>query len=115
APGDGVPDGGGAAGLAAPGTGGDAGPGAPPATLAGKSVVVTGTLAGYTREEAEEAILARGGTAPGTVSARTFALVVGASPGSAKLARAEQLGVPIVPGDRFDELLATGEVPATGT
>ena len=50
-------------------------------TLAGKSVVVTGTLEGIRREEAEEAILARGGKSPGTVSKKTFAVVVGDSPG----------------------------------
>ena len=46
-------------------------------TLAGKSVVVSGTLEGFTREEAEEAIVARGGKSPGSVSKKTFALVVG--------------------------------------
>jgi DNA ligase (NAD+) len=80
-------------------------------TLAGKSVVVTGTLEGWTREEAEEAILARGGKSPGTVSNRTFAVVVGDGPGAAKLTRAESLGVPVVAGDRFGELLETGELP----
>ncbi len=84
---------------------------AAPQTLAGKSVVVTGTLAGYTREEAQEAIVARGGKSPGTVSARTTAVVVGESPGAAKLTKAETLGVPVVDGDRFEELLSTGEVP----
>jgi DNA ligase (NAD+) len=83
-----------------------------PQTLAGKSVVVTGTVAGFTREEAEEAIIARGGTSPGSVSKRTFAVVVGESPGAAKSARAEELGIPIVPGDRFVELLDTGALPA---
>ncbi len=80
-------------------------------TLAGKSVVVTGTLAEFTREEAEEAILARGGKSPGSVSAKTFALVVGSEPGTAKLRKAEDLGVPVVDGERFGELLDTGEVP----
>ena len=82
-----------------------------PRTLTGKSVVVTGTLEGYTREAAEEAIVARGGRSPGTVSARTLAVVVGDSPGAAKLTKAEALGVPVVDGGRFDELLGTGEVP----
>jgi DNA ligase (NAD+) len=80
-------------------------------TLAGKSVVVTGTLEGYSREEAEAAIISRGGKSPGTVSKRTFAVVVGASPGAAKTQKAAELGIPIVDGARFDELLATGEVP----
>ncbi len=82
-----------------------------PSTLAGKSVVVTGTLPHHTREEAEEAITSRGGKAPGSVSKATFAVVVGEDPGLAKTSKAEQLGVPLVPAERFEELLATGEVP----
>ena len=64
--------------------------------LAGKAVVVTGTLAGYTREEAEAAIVARGGKSPGSVSAKTYALVVGDSPGASKVTKAEPVGVPIL-------------------
>ncbi len=97
--------------AAAAATGSSAGSGASAATMAGRSVVVTGTLAGYTREEAEEAIVARGGKSPGSVSKRTWAVVVGADPGLAKLRRAEELGVPVVAGDRFDELLRTGQLP----
>jgi DNA ligase (NAD+) len=82
-------------------------------TLAGRSVVVTGTLEGYTREEAEEAILARGGKSPGSVSAKTWAVVLGADPGAAKLKKAEELGVPVIDGDRFTTLLDTGELPAS--
>ena len=82
-----------------------------PQTLEGRSVVVTGTLDGYTREEAEAAVLARGGKSPGTVSKKTFAVVVGQAPGASKVTKAEQLGVPVVPGERFDDLLATGELP----
>jgi len=91
-----------------PGAGADAGV---PQTLAGKSVVVTGTLEGYTREEAEEAILARGGKSPGSVSKRTFAVVVGESPGASKVTKAEQLGVPTVESGGFAALLDTGELP----
>ena len=80
-------------------------------TLEGKSVVVTGTLPGFSREEAEEAILARGGKSPGSVSAKTFALVVGSEPGVAKLRKAEELGIPVVDGERFGELLESGQVP----
>ena len=80
-------------------------------TLAGRSVVVTGTLEGYTREEAEAAILARGGKSPGSVSKKTFALVVGEAPGASKVTKAEQLGVPVVDGAAFEQLLETGEVP----
>ncbi len=83
-----------------------------PQTLAGKTVVVTGTLAGYNREEAEEAIITRGGKSPGSVSKKTFALVVGESPGASKLTKAEALGVPILDEAGFDHLLATGELPS---
>ncbi len=82
-----------------------------PQTLAGRSVVVSGTLEGFTREEAEEAIVARGGKSPGSVSKKTFALVVGESPGASKVTKAEQLGVPIVEGADFVALLETGELP----
>ncbi|HEY5663982.1 MAG TPA: NAD-dependent DNA ligase LigA [Ilumatobacter sp.] len=80
-------------------------------TLVGKAVVVTGAVPGHNREEAEAAIAARGGTSPGSVSKKTFALVVGDGAGASKLTKAEAHGVPIVPADRFDELLATGELP----
>ena len=72
-----------------------------PRTLEGRSVVVTGSLDGYTREEAEAAVLARGGKSPGTVSAKTYAVVVGRAPGASKVSRAEQLGIPVVPGENF--------------
>ncbi|MGZ4722774.1 MAG: NAD-dependent DNA ligase LigA [Ilumatobacteraceae bacterium] len=80
--------------------------------LAGKAVVVTGTLEKYSREEAELAIKARGGKSPGSVSAKTFAVVVGESPGASKITKARQLGVPILDDAAFDELLATGNLPA---
>jgi DNA ligase (NAD+) len=79
-------------------------------TLAGKSVVVTGTLDGYTREEAEAAILARGGKSPGSVSKSTFALVVGELPGPSKLTKGESLGIPILDAEAFAQLLETGEL-----
>lgn len=82
-----------------------------PQTLAGKSVVVSGTLEHWTREEAEQAILARGGKSPGSVSKKTFAVVVGDAPGQAKVTKAEQLGVPVVDGGQFAALLETGELP----
>jgi DNA ligase (NAD+) len=80
-----------------------------PQVLAGKTVVVTGTLAGFSREEAEQAITSRGGKSPGSVSAKTYAVVVGESPGASKLTTAEQLGIPIVDEAAFERLLATGE------
>jgi DNA ligase (NAD+) len=82
-----------------------------PKVLVGKAVVVTGTLAGYSREGAEQAIKARGGKSPGSVSAKTFAVVVGAEPGASKLAKAEQLGVPVLDEAGFEALLRTGELP----
>ena len=81
----------------------------PAQTLAGRSVVVTGTLEGFTREEAEAAIIARGGKSPGSVSAKTAALVVGADPGAAKTARADALGIPVLDEAGFVRLLETGE------
>jgi DNA ligase (NAD+) len=81
-------------------------------TLAGKSVVVSGTLDGYSREEAEAAIKARGGKSPGSVSAKTTALVLGDGPGASKVTKAESLGVPILDEAGFEQLLTTGELPA---
>jgi DNA ligase (NAD+) len=83
-----------------------------PQTLAGRSVVVTGTLDGFSREEAEEAILSRGGKSPGSVSSNTWAVVVGTEPGAAKMRKAEELHVPTVDGSKFEDLLATGEIRA---
>jgi DNA ligase (NAD+) len=83
--------------------------------LVGKSIVVTGTLEGWSREAAEEAVKARGGKAPGSVSKKTTAVVVGAEPGAAKLTKAQEMGVPILDEAGFAQLLETGEVPAAAT
>jgi DNA ligase (NAD+) len=77
--------------------------------LEGKSVVVTGTLPGFSRQEAEEAIRAAGGKPAGSVSKKTDYLVAGESAGS-KLAKAQELGVPVLDEDGFRRLLA-GETP----
>lgn len=77
-----------------------------PQTLEGKTVVVTGAVPGHTRESAEEAIVERGGKSPGSVSKKTFALVVGEGAGASKLTKAEANGTPVVPAERFDDLLA---------
>jgi DNA ligase (NAD+) len=82
-----------------------------PPILEGRSVVVSGTLDGWTREEAEQAILERGGKSPGTVSKKTYAVVLGASPGQSKVTKAEQVGVPIIDESGFARLLETGELP----
>ena len=78
-----------------------------PQTLAGLVVVVTGAVPGHTRDSAQEAIVARGGRAAGSVSARTSVLVAGETTGS-KYAKAEALGVPILDADRFADLLERG-------
>ncbi|MGA1374905.1 MAG: BRCT domain-containing protein, partial [Flavobacteriales bacterium] len=83
-----------------------------PQVLAGKAVVVTGTLEEFTRDEAETAIKRRGGSSPGSVSKRTFAVVVGAEPGASKLTKAEALGVPVLDERGFRQLLQTGELPS---
>jgi DNA ligase (NAD+) len=77
--------------------------------LAGMTLVVTGTLEGFSRPEAEEAIRAAGGKPGGSVSKKTDWLVAGENAGS-KLAKAEQLGVPVLDEAGFRRLLA-GEVP----
>jgi DNA ligase (NAD+) len=105
-----------AAGVATTEPGGGAGVAAADSTLAqtlaGKTVVVTGAVTGYTREEAEEAIMARGGKSPGSVSKKTFALVVGEAPGASKLKKAEELDIPIVSADGFASLLESGTLPS---
>jgi len=72
--------------------------------LKGKTLVVTGTLAGFSREEAEDAIRAAGGHSAGSVSAKTDYLVAGEKAGS-KLAAAEKLGVPVLDEAGFRKLL----------
>ena len=67
-------------------------------------------MTGFTREEAEAAITGRGGKSPGSVSAKTTAVVVGEAPGAAKLTKAEALGVPILDEEGFVKLLETGEL-----
>ena len=86
-----------------------------PQTLDGKAVVVTGTLAGlHPRAGRRCRSSARGGKSPGSVSKKTFALVVGDNPGASKLTKAESLGVPIVDAADFERLLATGETGESG-
>ena len=80
-----------------------------PRTLEGKTLVVTGSLTGFSRDGAKEAIVARGGKASSSVSKKTDYVVVGDSPGS-KADKAEQLGVPVLDEDAFRTLLEKGEV-----
>ncbi len=76
--------------------------------LAGATFVISGTVEGLTREEAQAAVEARGGKATGSVSGRTTALVVGEAPGASKTRKAEEIGVPIIDGDTFKRLLDEG-------
>jgi DNA ligase (NAD+) len=77
--------------------------------LEGRTLVVTGTLEGFTRPEAEEAIRAAGGKPAGSVSKKTDYVVAGESAGS-KLAKAQELGVPVLDEAGFRRVLA-GEEP----
>jgi DNA ligase (NAD+) len=76
-------------------------------TLAGLTIVVTGSLTGFSRDEAKEAIIIRGGKAAGSVSKKTSFVVAGDAPGS-KYDKAVELGVPILDEDGFRALLAGG-------
>ncbi len=76
-------------------------------TLQGLSIVVTGSLAGFSRDEAKEAIIVRGGKAAGSVSKKTSFVVAGDAPGS-KYDKAVELGVPTLDEDGFRALLADG-------
>jgi DNA ligase (NAD+) len=76
-------------------------------TLDGLSIVVTGSLAGFSRDDAKEAIVARGGKAVSSVSKKTAYVVAGDSPGS-KYDKAVELGVPILDEAGFRLLLESG-------
>ncbi|OBJ08362.1 NAD-dependent DNA ligase LigA [Mycobacterium colombiense] len=82
-------------------------------TLEGLTVVVTGSLSSFSRDDAKEAILTRGGKAAGSVSKKTDYVVAGDSPGS-KYDKAIELGVPVLDEDGFRRLLDEGppETPA---
>jgi DNA ligase (NAD+) len=76
-------------------------------TLDGLSIVVTGSLPGFSRDDAKEAIVVRGGNAASSVSKKTAYVVAGDSPGS-KYDKAVELGVPILDEDGFRRLLDSG-------
>jgi DNA ligase (NAD+) len=80
--------------------------------LEGMSIVVTGSLQGFSRDEAKEAILVRGGKAAGSVSKKTAFVVIGDAPGT-KAAKAEELGVPILDEAGFRRLLEEGPEAVT--
>ena len=69
--------------------------------------MVTGSLTGFSRDQAKEAILVRGGKAAGSVSKKTAYVVAGDAPGS-KYDKAVELGVPILDEDGFRRLLEEG-------
>ena len=81
-----------------------------PQTLVGKAVVVTGSVEGFTREEAEAAIKDRGGKSPGSVSAKTYCVVVGEDPGASKVTKAAELKIPVIGAGKFQHLLDTGSI-----
>lgn len=76
-----------------------------PQTLTGLTIVVTGGLESFTRDEIAEVIAAHGGKASSSVSGKTSYVIVGSDPGS-KLAKAQELGVPIIDEAAFKKLLA---------
>ena len=78
--------------------------------LEGWTIVVTGTLEGFSRDGAKEAITSRGGKSTSSVSKKTSAVVVGDNPGS-KAAKAADLGVPVLDEAAFEHLLEHGSLP----
>jgi DNA ligase (NAD+) len=76
-----------------------------PQTLAGLTFVVTGGLESFTRDGISETIAGHGGKASSSVSKKTDYVLVGSDPGS-KLAKAQELGVPVIDEAKFKELLA---------
>ncbi len=86
----------------------------PPQILSGVTVVITGTLEEYSRDAAKSAVVERGGKVTGSVSTRTSALVAGTGPGS-KLAKAVEIGVPVLDEAAFTRLLDEGPGAIPGT
>lgn len=78
--------------------------GSVPQTLAGLTFVLTGTLPTFTRDEASEAIVEHGGKVASSVSKKTSYLLAGSDPGS-KLAKAQEVGVPVIDEAQFKKLL----------
>ncbi len=79
-------------------------------TLEGKSIVISGTVEGYSRTGAQDAVKERGGKSPGSVSNKTDYVVLGENPGASKISKAEELGIPVISSDKFQQLLDTGTV-----
>ena len=75
------------------------------AKLSGRSYIISGTLASYGREEAEERLRALGATVTSSVTKNTTALIVGEKPGKSKLDKAAKLGIPVIVEEDFLELI----------
>jgi len=76
--------------------------------LAGKTIVVTGTLRGYGRQEIEAKIKSLGGKPTGSVSKNTSFILAGEKPGADKIAKATTLGVKVISEDDFEAMIAEG-------
>jgi DNA ligase (NAD+) len=83
---------------------------AKPQTLAGLTFVLTGSLEAMPREQAEEQLRAYGAKASGSVSKKTSYVVAGPGAGS-KLAKAQELGVPVLDEAQLLQILASGQAP----
>jgi DNA ligase (NAD+) len=78
--------------------------------MAAATVVVTGSIEGFSREEAEDAVRAAGGKPVGSVSRKTDLVVAGPGAGS-KLAKAAELGIPVVDAEGFRRILSGEATP----
>jgi DNA ligase (NAD+) len=83
-----------------------------PKPLAGLTLVLTGRLADYSRQQAEEALTQLGATVTGSVSKKTAAVIAGEEPGS-KVDRARELGIPVL-GDNDLKSMLAGNIDAIG-
>ena len=77
--------------------------------LSGLTLVITGTLEGFSREGARTAVEERGGKVTSSVSAKTTAVVAGEAPGAAKVDKANALGIRMIDEENFVRLLAVGQ------
>ena len=74
--------------------------------LTGRSYIISGTITGFGREEAEDALRAKGATVTGSVTKSTTALIVGEKPGKSKLDKAAKLGIPVIGESDFLNLVS---------